>query len=867
MSPALSHTSKRQSSMIRAMCEGLLRVTVDRIFPPPQPWSSSADEETSSLNGPETVTEENGHESKRTSAGNLPHYQRGRWRSLTVPPRPPSRSGQKGSSSVSISTRVAQTLDGRVMPVNTCVANPSSQNFTVRGRHLSRRGLVRAERGIREATAVKMLEDWWGSKIEGCRRLRSRKSWADAVIRRWVVRLVTRRRQRALLAETDRLARLRQRQWRRLSDRILENRRMVAFGEACILVQTAWRARRLERLRRSKGLRGKVAGGLRGWARALHSRRRKKAAEIALGAASTATKLQQKRKISAAEIIVRTLKTAGNRRRQNLLPQQRPASALGLFPPVPVAQVLGRADLVRRRAATTIQIVLRKVVARSAIGAIRTASVRTLQKWFRTVLRKWERRRASAVIVQRVWRRAKQRKAYSVRRMHPNVTNNGLLNVSQSAVVEDAQSRAVAANLRGINLSVCQAKHGSTAGVQPQEGDVHPHARGRETDGENAGSGHVISGCALASTSVCSSHHITSSTVRYSMDSFGADDSLCAESSSVSADGLLSQATTAHENWVPAPNQVERDVESCSGKDSGEENGSDEARRTKEDTATTAAVSHRSREKTSSHRTRNWNRTDARVAITSSCNIRKAVEQTKIARAEDNQPTAGILSLDRILCDIVDNTRSKPATRKSAKRYDQSEVHYPRPASSGRPMAMWGSKPRRLDGGSTNAPRSAVGGKPIDSSRAPGRQVRLSAARAQPSVATSPASRSCDRPHCRCQGSNYLECAPLTRGVRAPVICALGMGLESAGRRDAHTEKTCCEKKTRVLAGGGKRAGIKTKNRKGVPCSGGGNSNRSRNRVPRPGDGTRLACGVDYSSTFCTGESGAVLQMLASLEG
>lgn len=861
------------------MCEGLLRLTVDRTFPPPpppQPSSANFHDEALSFDGTESFTDENEKGGKQASVGNLSH-QLGRWRPLTTP-RPPSQNkSQKRAALTSASTRVTQALDGSVTtPVQACVADPSLQIFTVRGRHLSRRDLVRAERGVRGATAVKVLEDWWKSKVEGCRRLRSRKSWAAVVISRWVIRRVTRRRQRAIRASNERSARMRQRQWRQLSVRILEHHRLTALNEVRALVQTACRARRLERLRRSELLRRKVAVGLGCWARALHSQRRNKAAEIALGATLAARNRLGTRKRQAAEIIARGLQAACNRRRQKRPPPQRTRSKPCLLSEVPAAQNLDTADLIQRKAATTIQRAHRNEVARSTVNKFRVASVRTLQEWFRAVLRIWERRRTSAAVVQRAWRRARQRRTHSLLRNFLHVTEIGLHNVLGSAVVEEPQSGtaavAAAAKARGPNVAPWESKPGAKAGDPHQEGVAYPHANRRGTEGENTVSGDICD--SSSSSNSCSSCHTTSTKEGYTLEIIGLEG--IAAAPPISSDEVLSQATTAHEDWtVPALNPAEGDVVSCCrGKGSGQESESGEEERANAASAATPVLSPASRN-TNSHHTRDWRQTEeARMARNSSCSIGKhAVYQNKRATAETRDQSAGILSLDWMLSDIIDTTRSKGVARKARKRQGRPEVQCPRHANSSRPTAVWGNKPRGLDANKVPPYSAVVGGQSMHSSRAPGRRVNLTLlAQAQPNVATSSirAPRSCQRPHNHGQGSNFVDSAPLTQSKRTLLInSALGMGLEPGGGREAPTGKACGGRRTRTLPGGRKRVKGKPKTRKGVPCPGGRiSTSRSRKRVPRTGDSTRqgVACGID-SSTCYNGESGAVLQMLASLEG
>ena len=718
---------------------------------------------------------------------------------------------------------------------------------------------------------MQVLEDWWKPKVEGCRRLRSRKSWAATVIGRWVIRLVTRRRQSSIRASKERSARMRQRQWRQLSIRILEHRRLATSSEACVLVQTAWRARRLERLQRSKVLRLKISVGLEGWARVLNARRRKTAAEVALGAALAASKRRQKRKRRAAEIVARALKTACNLQR-NIppLPQRDPCK-LCLLPAVPVAQTLQRRGLVQRRAATIIQRARRNAVARWAANANRISLVRTLQEWFRKVLRNWERRRSSVVVVQRAWRRARQRRAHSVLRKILRVTDYGLHDVFGSAIVEGSRSISVAsaAEVGDINVAPWGETSGVNVGDPRQEVVACPHVNGPEIIGETDVSGDVSD--RSSASILCSPCHTTSTRAGYSPEIVGLEgENICAYAPVISDDDVLSQATTAHEDWgVLVVNPAEGDVASCcSGKDSGQESESNEQGCTDATSAATTVMSPSMRNTNSRH-TRDWcHAEETRIARNSSYSARgdQAVDQAERTMPETRDQCSGMLSLDMKLCDIIDTKRPKGVSRRVRKRQGQPEVQCPCQASNS-PTAVWSNEHRILEANNFPLP-SAVGGQSTDSSRATGVRVNLTVAQARPNMATSYALRSRRRPHIRCQGPNFVDNVPLPQNMRTHINSALGLGLGSGGGRDAFSGNACGGSRARALPGSGKRAKGKPKTSKGLPCPGGGNSTRrSRKRVPRTGDSPRqgVACGI--SSTCYNGESGAVLQMLASLEG
>ncbi|CBN79245.1 tubulin-tyrosine ligase family protein [Ectocarpus siliculosus] len=228
LSPALSHTSKRQSAIIRSMCEGLLRLTVDRMFPALQPPSSCGGVDPESNDSDSLKQAEDQHCS-------------GKWRPIC-----PSTVGHES-----------------VVDVGQSIGRPSAEVLSLRGQHLTKKGLARAERGVREATAANVLRAWWLSRADECRETRSKKSHAIAEISPWIIRLIARRRRRALQAKKERSVRVIQAGWRRASARMLETRSHIARVAVCVVLQTMWRRRKLERCYRFRQTRCKVSSGLR----------------------------------------------------------------------------------------------------------------------------------------------------------------------------------------------------------------------------------------------------------------------------------------------------------------------------------------------------------------------------------------------------------------------------------------------------------------------------------------------------------------------------------------------------------------------------------------------------------------------------
>lgn len=373
------------------MCEGLLRLTVDRIFPAPTPPASNVDLDDTSSDSDTRETIKSLGASSRSKAQGQQARQVGKWRSITkAPPSSPHEQNQSMVSSQS---------DARGG-----VRNPSAHVFSLTGRHLTRRSLERAERGVREATAVRALTAWWRSKADEYRKARSRKLLAVTRIDAWVIKIVARRRREALRFQSERSASVIQARWRRA----VEVRRLAARVAACVAVQTVWRQWQRKRRCISRYVLRKVFTGLQSWARLTLSHRKNMARKVVLRAIIAAM-TRQTSKRQAAAVIVRVLETACNRRRQSRRRLQRFARMPCLLRVRLEAFALARVDRVQRGAATVIARAFRRSSTRSAIARAAFAA-HTLQLWSRRVL--WRRERSrSTVIIQQAWRQRKIRRS------------------------------------------------------------------------------------------------------------------------------------------------------------------------------------------------------------------------------------------------------------------------------------------------------------------------------------------------------------------------------------------------------------------------------------------------------------------------
>ncbi len=390
LSPALSHSSGHQSAMISSMCEGLLRLTVDRIFPPPKSAANNGvDSESFDSDASEGVGAPGA--ASNGEVGIKPSQSRGRWRLVT---RPHPGVERKQTETLSSPSDVA----GRPR-------NPGAQVFSLRGRHLTRRSLARAERGVREASAVNVLAVWWKSTAEERREKRQRKRRAIAKICSWVSKVVARRRRRALRGTFERAATVIQARWRREA----EDRRAAARMAACVVVQAAWRHRQLKRRCHYRLVRHHVFSGLQSWARSVLSEKKTKAGKTVLRAVVAVTT----RKRRAAAVVARGVRTACNRRRKSRLRLQRFARMPCLLHIRLTALRMAKLGRSRSRAAEIIVRALRQATTRSAAAARASCALQKLQFWCRSVLQRQKQRSASSEIIQKAWRRARERRGWA----------------------------------------------------------------------------------------------------------------------------------------------------------------------------------------------------------------------------------------------------------------------------------------------------------------------------------------------------------------------------------------------------------------------------------------------------------------------
>lgn len=508
--------------MISAMCEGLLRLTVDRIFrAPPPPASNLVDVDDRSFDSNAgTPTHASGAGSCVKSQGRRTgHF--GTWRPIAKAPP----SGSRAQKTQPETTPSPSDAHG-------AARNPSAQVFSLTGRRLTRRSLARAERGVREATAVRALAAWWRSIADECREARSRKLRAAARISAWATKSAARRRQEALFrSRAERSARVIQARWRRAT----EARRLVARTAACFAVQAAWRQRQHNRRRASRRVRRRVFSGLQRWATATLFRRQSTARKTILRAVTAAmTRHARSRRLAAAADIMRELKTACNRRRQSRLRLQRFARLPCLLRVRLAALSLARLDRVQNGAAKTIARAFRRAaLARSA--AVRAAlAARTLQSWYRTLLSRWTKRYTSIVTIQQAWRQRR-------------VTRRSLLAEAGQPPPKGPAKTAVATEiLTATNVPECAVGPGKMVGADgaaaldtpgsKDVGQVSPDRQAAGSGAPQAGhSSHASDGSPPDRSVGEKDTHIQLHRLRVPVN--GQDNQ------------LVSPATTARENW------------------------------------------------------------------------------------------------------------------------------------------------------------------------------------------------------------------------------------------------------------------------------------------------------------------------------
>ncbi|CAM9495175.1 unnamed protein product [Ectocarpus sp. 6 AP-2014] len=686
LSPALSHTSKRQSAIIRSMCEGLLRLTVDRKFPALQPPSSCGGVD----------PESNDYDSLKQAED---QHCSGKWRPIC-----PSTVGHES-----------------VVDVGQSIGRPSAEVLSLRGQHLTKKGLARAERGVREATAANVLRAWWLSRADECRETRSRKSHTIAEISPWIIRLIARRRRKALQAKKERSARVIQAGWRRASARMLETRSHIARVAACVVLQTMWRRRKLERCYRSRQTRCKVSSGLRRWASSFLARRRKRAVEIVRRAVFDAAMRQKQHQRHAATVIARGVGAACKRRRRSRIVLQRFARMSCLLQVRLVARSLERASRIQSRAATTIARALRRSMGQS----ITVRAVRSLQLWSRGVLcRRRQLLHTSISVIQRGWRRACQQK----------------------------MARAKT-QLLEVHVAPRPSQETGATGVVVAESSTAPFGAFMAADDPRSlvpiGVGLLdLSGCGDYGKRICSSGLAVSSqsscgcsstrrTTDEKVHSFHDRDI-----STAFCDKLLSPVTTTREDWTsPDLGLVGEGPESCCNQTSADYPLSyDEGHCS---TLVTLRGSINSNSRSTSSTRSNGSRTSVEE------------NQTKRAPSGNNECSSGVLRLEDILPGY--NSRRHKTTRLgSVKGRGRSEFRCGRrPTGAGDSSGgdSWRATPPLYDDGQGRSYPLAGGAQPRDRSRH-GRTRQADAAVNPPSHAVN------GRGHRRKATGNIIDCAP-----------------------------------------------------------------------------------------------------------
>lgn len=600
LSPALSHSSEHKSALIRSMCEGLLCLTVDRIFPLPRPSSSDVGDGRFNSDEPESSDEVGKISVERLDRGRCSRF--GKWRPVTIS-QLSNHCGLEPEAIWSPSVASVTSIVSRcITPASTNIGKLNAKLFYIQGRHLTKRGLLRAERGLREAIAVNTLAIWWKSRVGKVRKWRARKVVAVATIRRRVVRAIAGRRRRALCVRCDRAARIIQRKWRFFFSQKFEFRRLTKQIEACVFVQTLWRFYRLKCRSRFQHTQRKVLVFLMSWARAVLCRRRKRAAETIYRAAALAA-LRRKKKQKAATVIARKLHMVCIRRRQSRSRLQQFARIPCLLWGRLAAQRSERAASVQRKAAATISRTLRKAVAQS--NHIRNVSaVGTLQKWFQFLLQKLKQRQKSAYIVHQASRLASRRNTWAASvklqpvgdfhlqysipsSMEESKSNQTLQDVSLSAKPSTSCRLKVNRNF-SAHISISPSTTLRDIGMGQRHGDSAPlcmehtegcGARSLEPSGSKNRSRAAFFDCTRDTSPKSISRITFGAPSPKEEDANGrflvVKDDEDTDTVSISGDSLLSPTSTAHESWL-APTLVfnENKNESCSGRVAKNENSS-----------------------------------------------------------------------------------------------------------------------------------------------------------------------------------------------------------------------------------------------------------------------------------------------------
>ncbi|CAM9171195.1 unnamed protein product [Ectocarpus sp. 13 AM-2016] len=776
LSPALSHTSKRQSAIIRSMCEGLLSLTVDRMFPALQPSSSCGGLDRESNDSDSLKQAEEHHCSRK-------------WRPIC-----PSTVGRESA-----------------VDVGQSIGHPRAEVLSLRGQHLTKKGLARAERGVQEATAVNVLRAWWLSRADECRETRSRKSQTIAEIRPWIIRLTARRRRRALHAKKERSARVIQAGWRRASARMMETRSHIARVAACVVLQTMWRHRKLERCYRSRQTRCKVSSGLRRWAGSFLARRRKRAVQIVRRAVFDAAMRQKQHQRHAATVIARGVGAACKRRRRSRIVLQRFARMPCLLQVRLAARSLERASSIQSRAATTIARALRKSIEQS----ITARAICSLQLWSRRVLsRRRQLLHTSTSVIQRGWRRARQQnmartktqplEVHVVPRPPWETRATGVVVAESSTaptgafVAADDPRSLVPIGVGLLDLSGC--------------GDCGKR---------------IYSGGVATSSQSSRGSSSTRRTTDEKVHSFHDRDILTAF-----CDKLLSPVTTTREDWTsPGPGLVDEGRESCYNQTSAENPLSYDEGHCSTLVTLRGSINFNS-SSTSSPRS-NGSRTSVQK------------NQAKGAPSGNNE-YSGVLRLEDILPGY--NSRRRKTTRLgSVEGRGRSEFRCgrrPTGASDSSGGDSWRATPPFYSDGQGRSYPLAGGAQPTESSKH-GRIRQADAAVNPPSHAVN------GRGHRRKATGNNIDCAPRRFGLRNTGESSDARKLSTGWKGAPGVDRVSCRNAsaansstrhtfaTRTTGRGVGRLGVRER----------GNQRRSRGRG---------------SSRY--GKTGGVLQMLAFLK-
>ncbi|CAM9226330.1 unnamed protein product [Ectocarpus sp. 4 AP-2014] len=777
LSPALSQTSKRQSAIIRSMCEGLLSLTVDRMFPALQPSSSYGGVDRESNDSDSLKQAEEQHCSRK-------------WRPIC-----PSTVGHESA-----------------VDAGQSIGHPSAEVLSLRGQHLTKKGLARAERGVREATAADVLRAWWLSRADECLETRSRKSHAIAEISPWIIRLIARRRRRALQAKKERLARVIQAGWRRASARMLETRSHIARVAACVVLQTMWRRRRLERCYRYRQTRCKVSSGLRRWAGSFLARRRKWAVEIVRRAVFDAALRQEEHQRHAATVIARGVGAACKRRRRSRIVLQRFARMPCLLQVRLSAHSLERASRIQSRAATTIARALR----RSMEQSITVRAIRSLQLWSRRVLcRRRQLLHTSTYVVQRGWRRARQQKMAR--------TKTQLLEVH---VVPRPSWKTGATGVVVAELST--APTGAFVAEDDPRSLVPTGVGLLDLSGCGDYGRRICSGGLATPSQSSRGSSSTSRTTDEKVHSFHDRDI-----STAFCDKLLSRVTTTREDWTsPDLGLVEESLESCCNQTSADCPLSYDEGHCSTLVTLRGSINFNSRS-TSSPR---------------SSGSRTSVEenQTKRAPSGNNECSSGVLRLEDILPSY--NSRRRKTTRlSSVQGRGRSEFRCcrrPTGACDSSGGDSWRATPPLYGDGQGRSYQPAGGAQPMDRSRH-GRTRQADAAVSPPSHAVN------GRGHRRKATENNIDCAPRKFGFRNTREISDARKLSTGWKGAPGVDRACCRNASAANPSTRRTFARRTTGR-GLGRL--GVNERGNERRSRCGGSTRY------------GKTGGVLEMLAFLE-